>query len=543
MAITKDDLRRLLQAGYTSQELMEMARSNPQQLQSLASRTTNGKLLPKPAFSRDPFSPLPQSSGNVGGTAVRAARPQTSIGGAIKGSALGQIFSNLAKSPLRKNIAEQIVNPALNTARGIMGQSARGIGAQAVGKMGAANPANQQGGFDDFGELPTFDAPELQYRDFTGEAQSRVGGVYAPRYAAIDQAAQNAQGQYNRSDQITKGLYENLAKSIGDIAARTAAQYKDAQATQAGNTDQLVKSQGENYSSAQNQEAALLERLGQGEAAAQVLGDNTAEQAYQQSQSQAMGNAQQAALTQQGQTQQDYYSNMGNANQTAGVSARQDLIAQLGNVLQGYDRDRMNLQGDQAQAALQLAQQLSDRDFQAQQANYGIARDEYSSQVDAQKFAFERAMQQAQMAAQQSEIQRNQANIDRQFEFDQQKYGTDLATAMAQQRLDEQKLIGQQGAASSLNFDQQDPVSRTVQQIASAAGGDTSKGAQYYDFVRQATASFAAQGMPSEQIAALIGNQFAFTQQIANQARAKGLDPLVAQAAAASYWQNILGKK
>ena len=536
MAISKSDLQKLLQAGYKVADLTQIARSDPAQLQFLVDRANgrNPGLLPKPQFSRSLTTPLPQTPAN-----------SASLGDVFRSNPLVQVIGNIAgNSNLRNAVATKIVKPAINVAQGVIGRSANGVAQGAMGKPGPAYAGGDTGFSDDGGfqdtSLPAFNAPELTYRDFSGQARDLVGGVYRPRYAAIDQAAQNAQGQYKRSDAITSGLYQNLAKNIADISARSAAQYKDAQATQAANTQNLVNQQGQNYSSAQNQEAQLLQQLGQGEAAKQVLGDNTAEQAYQQGQSQATGAAQSAALTQQDLTAQDYYRNMDNANQTAGVSARQNLIAQLGDVLQGYDRDRMNLQGDEAQATLQLGQQLSDRDFAAQQANYGIYRDQYSSQVDAQKLAYERAMQQQQAAMQQAEIQRDQSNKDRQFQFDQQKYGTDLATALAQQRLAEQKLNGQQAGAGGLDFANQDPVSKTIQQTASAAGGDTQKAQAYYDFVRSAVSSFSANGIDA---GALAGNQFSFIQAIRNEANRRGMDPLVAQAAAAAYWQNIFGKK
>jgi hypothetical protein len=482
---------------------------------------------------------LPQTAPRTNAIAGTPTRASTSFGDAVGGTALGQFIQKLNPSRVRDNVVEQIVNPALNVAKGVVGRSASGVGARAVGKMGPANPASPDfsGGVGDF-SLPEFQAPQLSYRDFTADAQQRVGGVYAPRYAAIDQAAANAQGQYQRSDQITQGLYQNLAKNIADIAAKSAAQYKDAQATQAANTNQLVQNQGQNYSSAQAQEAKLLEQLGQQESARQVLGDNTAEQAYQQSQAQAMGNAQGAAIAAQGQNQQDYLNNVSNADQTAGVSARQNLIAQLGNVLQGYDRDRMNLQGDQAEAALQLAQRLSEQDFGAQQANYGIARDQYGAQVDQQKFAYEQALQRAQMAQRNSEIGRDQFNQDRQYELEQAKYGTDLATALAQQRLAEQKFSAD--SSGGLSFDNQDPVSKTVQQITQAAGGNQGMAQQYYDFVRSTVANFSANGLDAQ---ALAGNQFQFIQEVRRNAEAKGLDPILAQNAAASYWQNVFGKR
>jgi hypothetical protein len=537
--LTPEQKKKLRAAGFTDGQIAAYQQNKltgntlSRVTQSLAG---GGTIVRQPSPNNQSYgasnTPLPQSAAGGGRQQVGGSFGQnTSLGGALRGSALGQLFSNFDGS----GIVDKIVKPAVAVAKGALGRTASGIGAQAVGKRGPMAGANP-GGFDDF-NLPEFNAPQLSYRDFSGQARDQIAGIYAPRYAAIDNAAQNAQGQYKRSDQITSGLYENLARNIADISAKSAAQYRDAQATQASNTQNLVNQQGQNYTSAQQQEAQLLQQLGQGEAAQQVLGDNSAEQAYQQGQAQAEGNRQGAALATNNQSAQDYYGNMNNANQTAGTTARQSLIAQLGDVLQSYDRDRMNLQGDQSQAALQLGQQLSDRDFSAQQANYGIARDQYSSQVDQQKFAYEQAMQRQQLLQDAARQNQQQANVDRDFAFQQQKYGTDLATALAEQRLSEQKLAGQ---GAGLEFSNQDPVSKTVQQISSAAGGDTATASKYYDFVRQATANFAANGIDA---APLVGNQFAFVQQIAQEARNRNLDPLVAQAAAAAYWQNILGKK
>lgn len=531
VSITADELARLLAKGWQVQDLAGMSTVQVQDL------IDSGRSRPKGILNK--ATPIPASIASAVSQARSASSarpvPQTSLSGALLNTPLAKLATGPTISGLGRTVAERVIKPAVNTARGAIGRSSSSVGVRALGKYGPASSQGSQDGLGEFG-LPSFDAPELQYRDFSGQARDQISGIYQPRYAAIDQASQNAQDQYRRSDQITAGLYQNLAKNITDIAARSAAQYRDAQATQAANTDQLVQSQGQNYSGAQAQEARLLQQLGQGEAAKQVLGDNTTEQAYQQSQAQSQGNAQSAAMAQQDLASQDYYRNMGNANQTGGTVARQNLIAQLGDVLQSYDRDRMNLRGDEAQATLQLGQQLSDRDFAAQQANYGIARDEYGARVDQQRFAYEQALQRQQMLQQQAEIGRNQSNLDRQFELEQQKYGTDLATALAEQRLNEQKLTGQN--QGGLEFSNLDPTSKAIAQISNAAGGNTQMAQQYFNLARDAVSGISATGQDA---AALAGNQFQFIQYVRQVAQSKGLDPILAQSAAAAYWQNIFG--
>src|SRR6476659_5627897 len=102
MAITKQDLQKLLEAGYTLQELTKLAKSDPGQLQNLVNRASGQGLLPKPEFSRNPFSPLPQSN------AAAPSRNSTSLGDAVGGTALGQFISKLNPSKVGSNVVEKI---------------------------------------------------------------------------------------------------------------------------------------------------------------------------------------------------------------------------------------------------------------------------------------------------------------------------------------------------------------------------------------------------------------------------------------------------
>ena len=539
--LTQDDLKKLMATGLTIPQIIRMS---PTQIQS----ALTGQNLPLSAYGRDPFTggALRNPVGGVagypikagGGIAVRGSTPVTPSSTLFKtlginpnaiGSKIGEVLSGVGKAA--GNVAHEVVNIANGKGRQAAG------GGRAPAKTG---PAAGTAGMPDVFQADPYSAPTLEYRDFTDQARGQVGDIYNPRYAAIDAAMQRAQEQYGRSKQVVGGLYENLAKSMAQTAEDTKARYGQAAQEQQARTQQTQADVGQTYSSTQNQEAALLQQLGQQEAARQVLSDNSADSAYQQSQVQREGQAQLANNTMQGNAQQDYLANVGQAQQTGGIVAQQDLLNQLGATNAGYEQDRFNLQGDQAQAALQLAQQLSDRDYQAQAQNaqlgaqaYGINNQnaQFSSQQEWDRYNQQQALRlQMQQAAQQ------QANSDRDFNLNQSKYATDLATAQAQLRLDQQKQASQQGY-QGLDVNDQDPVSRTMSQITSATGGDQSTAKQYLDFVQQATNAFAANGLDA---ASIIGSQFSFVSEIGRQAQAKGLNPIVAQAAAAAVWQNLL---
>lgn len=592
MAPSKDDLQALLEAGYTVADIQELAKGSSGELAFAVNKVRSGagkrhgiggqagKLgwsppkttsitnLPLPQSSlsgqlRDPFTggagrdPVSGTGGirNTGkSTRQTDKKKSVGLGEALSNTPIGRIIGGLTRQTNKSAIAQDAIDRALKAAE--IAKRVNGAYRNAAGQAQAA--PDVMGGEDIMGmggdlySPAPFEAPSFEYRDFTDQARGQVGGVYAPRYAAIDEAAKRANQQYSRSDQITAGLYQNLANNISKIAQNAAARTSQASQEQTDRTGQLVQDIGQNYSSTQAQEAALLQAMGQQDSAQQVLGNDSADAAYQQSRAQIEGAAQQANNTAQGQTQQDYLSNLSQANNTQGVFSRQQLLANLGDTLSGYEQDRFNLKGDEAAAALQLAQQLSDRDFQLQQANYGAYSDAYDANNQNAQFQANLSLQQAQNAQQQSQWQfeqafraqqnqREQANLDRQYQLDQAKYGTDLATALAQQRLDQQKFDAEQmGGEEGLNFDNQDPVSRIISQIANTANGDANKGKQYYDFVSQMVGGI---DPASDTALQLTGSQAAFVNYIKQQAITRGLDPLVAQAAAASYWSNLYGKR
>lgn len=552
--ISQEQLRQLVSRGYTIEQIRAIS-TKPQAvlLAALSKNSPTPNRLstslgtvqqPQGSFqARDPFTGGPARDPFTGTTQA----PTFGGGGStlfkMFGIDGGDIGSGVGK------IASAIVSGA-NTGKKILEQltssKQRDVGKTRVtGKAGVNSAAAQQAAMEDF-SLDPYIAPTLEYRDFTDQAKGQVGDIYSPRYAAIDAAMERAKQNYGRSRQVVGGLYENLAKSVAQTAEDTKARYGQAAAQQAAATQETAQNVGQTYASTQNQEANLLRQLGQEEAAKDVLSDNSADSAWQQGQVNREGLNQQGAISSQGNAQQDYLANLSDAHQTGGAVAQQDLLNQLANVNAGYEQDRFNLQGDQAQAALSLAQQLADRDFQAQSQNAQLGAQAYGFNNQNQQWSQEQNFRQQQAAIDQQnqaaqmrmaleQMRLGQMNSDRDYGLNQAKYTTDLATTQAQLGLEQQKL--NPGEYQGLAVNDQDPTTRTLTQITSALGGDAATAKKYYDFVQQATNAFASQGLDA---ASIIGSQFSYVSEIGRQAEAKGLNPVVAQAAASAVWQNYL---
>lgn len=545
--LTSDQRKKLLAAGYQPSNLRSLTRT---QLNSLISQAGMGRSGGSGTFGKLNFSaPITQERTNIiGGTAI----PNPSYRPVSNNPNGSTLFKALGINPgeVVSGVGAAIANvpaTAKKIVRAIATGGNRRDGGKAAGSGGVGKPGPAYAGMGgDFGSgynPDPYSAPELTIRDFTDQARQQVGDIYSPRYAAIDAAIQRAQDQYGRSRQIVGGLYENLAKSVAQTAEDTKARYGAAAAEQQARTDNTRQQVAQNYSSTQNQEAALLQQLGQQEAAQNVLSDNSAESAYQQSQVDREGQAQLANNSMQGNAQQDYLANVSDAHQTGGAVAQQDLLNQLQGVQGSYEQDRFNLQGDQAQAALQLAQQLSDRDYQAQAQNAQLGMQAYG--INNQNAQFQAQQQQAARTAQQEmmfrlqQAQQDQSNQDREFNLRQANYTTDLATSQAQLALDQQKLNGQSGY-QGLDVNDQDPASRTMAQIANATGGDTASARTYYDAVGQAIASFDSRDLDT---AYVLSNQFEFVSKVGQILAEKGLNPVTAQSAAAAYWSNLIKGK
>lgn len=387
--------------------------------------------------------------------------------------------------------------------------------------------------------LPDFQAPNFELRDFTDKANQLAAESYGPQYQAIDLAAQGAQNQYQRSDKITAGLYANLVDSINATKAKTAADYAQAGADQAARTAALQQTIGDTYHNNTQQQADVMAKLGIQEAAPQVLDQNTSDASYQQASAAQMGEAQRGQIAAQGAAQGDYLTSVGNAEQTQGTVSRENLLADLGNVLRQYDQQRIGLKGDERSTAQQIADSLQQKDFSLQQANYGGYKDSYDAQVGQVQFGQQQAQAAAaaQQAAQQAAYQRaqdiqQQSNTDRSYELDLSKFQTGLATDQAKLAL--QQAAQNPGINSAANKDSADPLGK-VTFAATQATGDPGKGQTYVNFVDAFVRGLEMNGSSLEKI----GNPVAFATQVADNARSQGLDPSVASRVAAAWWANM----
>lgn len=562
--ITDDEARYLITVGIPSDDIIavrngtaplstlmrvNMARSqNP----NTNFRMGAGAPAPTPATRSGGDSPFTQP---IGGTATRApssyaaggmGNKNVSSGGSTLGKVLAGILggNNIAQGALGfgqnlvKNLTPQVKSISQAVANGI----AQGGQKTAASNLGAPkqNSLNVPGsdvlGQDSAVAAEEYAPPQLSLKDFTDQANAQAAEIYGPRYSAIDAAGENARGQYTRADALTAGLYDNLVKSVAKTASDTAARYGQANADQGAAAQNLSQNIGNTYSSSQNQMAGLLQQLGQGEAGSDVLERGAGDQAWNQSQAQTQGAAQQAAITQQGQGQQDYMANVGNAERTQGTVRREDLSNELGQSLAGLDQQRMNLTSDQSSAAMQLAQTLQDRDFALQQAQYGQYNDGFNARQSAAQLTQQQEQANRSMAYQMQQDSQAQSNADRTYDLQQSQYSTDLATKQAQLGLDSAALQ-QKNQPQGLAFGDQDPASQGLAQIASALGGNNGLAQQYWDVVNQLTSGIESSvGGNASDTQKIIGNKYAYVQYISEQAAKKGLNARAAQAAAQAFW-------
>jgi len=262
-------------------------------------------------------------------------------------------------------------------------------------------------------------------------------------------------------------------------------------------------------------------------------------------------------LTGQNQAQQDYYTGIAGADTTTGLAARQQNGRDLQNLQSEYDQQRLNLAGQQSQDALNYGTTLSDQDFAAQQANYGVGQDAYQNALNSWQAQQSQALQQAQLQLQaqgmssddaykwaqlqadqqkakyEAEMAKYNDTYNRQrdqvadqhwqagYDLDTTKYKTDAATQAAE-------IIQSQDKANQL-----DPTGdqTTLAQLTQAANGDSAKGGRAFSYIQSLVAD------PNN--AQYVTSLPALIQAAQQGAQAAGLDPGLATTAAVAYWTNI----
>src|SRR6185369_9031133 len=100
---------------------------------------------------------------------------------------------------------------------------------------------------------------------------------------------------------------------------------------------------------------------------------------------------------------------------------RQQNGRDLQNLQSEYDQQRLSLAGQQSQDALNYGTTLSDQDFAAQQANYGVGQDAYQNALNSWQAQQSQALQQAQLQLQAQGMSSDDAYKWAQLQADQQK--------------------------------------------------------------------------------------------------------------------------
>jgi hypothetical protein len=272
---------------------------------------------------------------------------------------------------------------------------------------------------------------ELKRNDFSKKAGDLVESAYGPQYAALSEAVDNTKTRGRESDQMLAGLYTQLTNA--DVAAQHQAQTQGAANVAAAKknvgirTDQAAAG----YDDTAQRQAALLKSMGMEGAAADLLKQGVSDSGWAQNQAANMANAQTDYMKNQGTTQEDYYRRTAGADKTTGIATRQANQRDLRDILSGYDQQRMEIGSQQAQDTLNLGNQMSDQDFQLQQANYGIGQDSYQNALNAWQ-----AQQNAGLQAAQLDLQRQGMSADDAYKWATLQAQQQQAAAAAQQAAD-----------------------------------------------------------------------------------------------------------
>lgn len=457
----------------------------------------------------------------------------------------GAANANIADSQASNTAAKQaILNKALHgisNSTGIISkiQAALKAGQGTVGAQPTADPTTSGLDFPTGGAPDMFTPMEIAPRDFSAEANTLAGNAYQPLYDSIALGKTNAQGQYNTSDAVVKGLYDKLVSDTKASGTTQAAQYDQSGAEAAARSQALQDRTGQIYQQSNADISGLLGNIGQGGAAAQqVLGGNAGEQAFQQADAAAQGTAQQNYYGAAKQNSQDQTTGIANAQNTQGVVSREGLVKDLSNVLNQYDQQTLQTKGQQANAAIGIGQNLSSQDLSAQTANAGNQLGAFNANQSAQQAALS-AQQQAmqfQYGVGQDQLANARADAGLTGIYNGQPT-LDAAAALAKAQtsstgntgLDLTQFGAPDGKAGTL------PPSGEV--AATAETSDPGHGPEYVAlFNGIVTGSL----IPDFNVDNTNLQQFA--SMAAEQAKNHGLDPATAFAAAGTYWQKVMNR-
>lgn len=398
--------------------------------------------------------------------------------------------------------------------------------------------------------MPAYPRPDFQANDFSGQAQQMTDRAYAPQYGILDDRSDDVDFRYKTSDYITGGLFSQLMQANEDATNEMNQGYGDSQsrtAALAENTQNAIESA---YSKGQQQMVDSVKAAGGGpELLAALMQNGVDNSGFQQGQAARSGQVQGNYLEGQQQAMQDYQGKMGQAFETQGTVARQDLLGMRNQRQNEIGEQRSQLSSEQQIQAMQMAQQMQQQDINLQQLTYGADQDYYNATSDN---LLGEANWNRENSLGAADWNRENATAGYDANVDQSRYGQSIRQAADQDiygreqdqnnlAMNQAKLLastqgqgqGQGGGLKPTNYGKVGGPMGKVFQTAKAFTSSDDEAQHYIALVKsKASSGGEAWGSPQD---------FAFA--VSDQAKKNKLSPDVAFNIAISYYTNVYGKE
>ena len=245
-----------------------------------------------------------------------------------------------------------------------------------------------------------------QSPDFNALARSQVSSVYAPQYGALNSAGSRAQAQAGKNDALLNAMYGQLSKDIGGQVGNINKAYGNEVSGINSAYNQGVAGVGNAYTGANSQLTDLYNRLGIQAAGAdpRTLQANLGQEAVMKSLLNVNNQtAQDAARTQQ-KGSLDFNTAQQGVARSSGAEQRALLQRGLADRLFALDQQRAQLEGQQANQALQLAQGIQFSYLGQQNNMANMVMQAYKDQMDTQQKMYQFEMTRQPSAYQQWEM-------------------------------------------------------------------------------------------------------------------------------------------
>jgi hypothetical protein len=220
--------------------------------------------------------------------------------------------------------------------------------------------------------------------DFTEQAKRDLDAIYYSQFSANTGYSKSAEANAAANDARLKAMYGAAAGQIQGQAGGIKHDYADAGRAIGAAYANGGKEINNAYAQSQGQLASMMDALGLGRAAGDVLGQGAGDSAFLQSLL-SVNNAQQQSSNVQSMTGAlDYNTAQANMAVGEGANRRSDLQNALRDRLAEIQNQRAALQGQYASGQQSEVQQLQNQYMQQQQQQANLLVDSYQKQQDRQ---------------------------------------------------------------------------------------------------------------------------------------------------------------